>query len=73
MSARTFEMYVVAWLEHSRENNRPVPGPLSAELSINSAFLRMGGIGPVIGLFGSDLDVSHDPFVAKLFPLTLRH
>ena len=26
--------YVVTWLEHSRENNRPVPGPFSAELSI---------------------------------------
>ena len=26
--------YVVTWLEYSRESNRPVPGPLLAELCI---------------------------------------
>ena len=30
--------YVVTWLEHSRECNRPVHGPLLAELSINFVF-----------------------------------
>ena len=30
----TVRKYVVSWFEHSRESNRPVPGPLLAELSI---------------------------------------
>ena len=26
--------YVVTWLKHSRESNRPIPGPLLAEINI---------------------------------------
>ena len=33
--------YVVTWLEHSCESNRPVPGPHLAELSILNEIIRL--------------------------------
>ena len=45
-SQHTFECphfvgkYVVTWLEHSRECNRPLPGPLLEDLSIKYAFMH---------------------------------
>ena len=38
------QKYVVTWLEHSLENNRPVPEPLLVELSIScSDFIDVMG------------------------------
>ena len=44
--------YAVSWFEHSRESNRPVPGPLLAVLSIeivlDSIELSVPGIGDFV-------------------------